>query len=378
MAEQKSQSAVILGGQARAFFALALAVLIGFVAYVGRGVIIPIIVAIFVSFLIYTLKETIQKGPLVGRFLPGWICYLLAFAAIGSIFILLIDIIRDNIETLIAEAPLYEERLRALTRDGLDQIRALGAPEELLGGVEELRQKALELIRPILAQIGTAARALTGNFVTIFLYTVFMLLERGRIFKKIDLLSADEQGRRAVNEAIGDIGALVRDYITVKTVSNLVTAGLSYVIMRVVGVDFAGFWALLIFVFNFIPIIGAISAISAPTLLSLVQPDGGVQTALLTLVLLVGVEQMMSSVVEPRVVGDTLNLSPLVILFSLGVWGTIWGFAGLLLAVPITVSVMIILTQFPDTRWIAILLSDSGQIAPIKHPSLLTSQSEEA
>jgi predicted PurR-regulated permease PerM len=139
--------------------------------------------------------------------------------------------------------------------------------------------------------------------------------------------------------------------------------------MRLVGVDFAGFWALLIFVLNFIPIIGAISAISAPVLLALVQPDGGADKALLALVLLVGVEQTMSSVIEPRLIGRTVNLSPLVILLSLAVWGTLWGFAGLLLAVPITVTVMIILTQFPDTRWAAILLSDSGQIAPIKHPA---------
>ena len=225
------------------------------------------------------------------------------------------------------------------------------------------------MIRPILADIGSTLSALTANVVTVFLYTTFMLLERGRIFLKIDLLSEDTSQRRAVNEIIGDIGTMVREYITVKTVSNLVTATASYAIMRLIGVEFAGFFALLIFLFNFIPIVGAISAISAPVLLALVQPDGGgVQMSLLTLALLVGVEQTMSSGIEPRLIGKSLNLSPLVILVSLGVWGTLWGFAGALLAVPVTVTLMIILTQFPSTRPIAILLSDSGRIAGIKHP----------
>jgi predicted PurR-regulated permease PerM len=211
-------------------------------------------------------------------------------------------------------------------------------------------------------------RSLTGNSVTIFLYTVFMLLERGRIFRKINLLNSDEDTRRAVNETIGDMARLVREYITVKTVVNLIVATISYFIMLFVGVDFAGFWALLIFLFNFIPIVGAISAISLPVILSLVQPEGGgVQTALLALALLVGTEQAMSSGIEPRLIGRSLNLSPLVILLSLAVWGSLWGFAGMLLAVPITVTIMIILTQFESTRPIAILLSDNGEIAPIKH-----------
>jgi len=164
---------------------------------------------------------------------------------------------------------------------------------------------------------------------------------------------------------------MVRQYITVKTVSNLVTAGVSYAIMLIIGVQFAGFWALLIFALNYIPIFGAASAITLPVLLSLVQPDGGgVRMAAITAISLIGAEQIMSNGVEPRIVGRSLNLSPLIILFSLGIWGSIWGFAGLLLSVPITVTVMIVLSQFRSTRAVAIMMSDNGEIAGIKHPAL--------
>jgi predicted PurR-regulated permease PerM len=340
---------------------------------VGRGVLIPVIVAGFLSFLIFTLKQTIKSGPLIGRILPNWLCYLLAFALIVSAFIFLIEIIRNNFEALIAAWPQYEARLRTITQDGVRFIEGLGVlPPDFVGGVDELRSRALGMVQPLLSEVGASVGAITSNSVTIFLYTVFMLLERGRLFRKIDLLSADDGQRAAVNETVGDIATMVRQYITVKTMTNLVTASISYVIMRFLNVDFAGFWALLIFVLNYIPIVGAVSAITLPVLLTLVQPDGGgVQKALITLALLVSAEQVMSSAIEPRLIGKSLNLSPLVILLSLAVWGTIWGFAGALLAVPITVTVMIILTQFESTRPIAIMLSDSGEIEPIKHAPLL-------
>ena len=359
-------------GAARLFYGLGLAAMIALIAYFGRSIFIPLVIAGFLSFLIFTLKETIRQGPLIGRFLPNWLCYVFAFALIVSIFVLFIEIIRSNVDALLGAAPLYEERLRKFTQDGIHYLSEAGAlPKDFVGGVDQLRSAGLSMINPVLSQIGSVVRSLTGSSVTVFMYTVFMLIERGRIFKKINILSEESNLRNAVNETIGDIALLVRQYITVKTVTNLITAAVSYVIMTFVGVDFAGFWALLIFALNFIPIVGAISAISLPVILSLVQPEGGgVQTAGLALVLLVGAEQTMSSAIEPRLIGKSLNLSPLVILLSLAVWGTLWGFAGLLLAVPITVTIMIILTQFHSTRPIAVLLSDSGEIAPLKHAPL--------
>ena len=138
--------------------------------------------------------------------------------------------------------------------------------------------------------------------------------------------------------------------------------------MKIVGVDFAGFWALMIFLFNFIPLFGAALAILMPVSLMIVQPDGGPVKAFVLLGLMLGAEQTMSAFIEPRLVGRTLNLSPLIILLSLAVWGALWGFTGVLLAIPMTITVMIMLTQFRSTRPIAIMLSDNGEIADIKHP----------
>ena len=360
---------------ARTFYTLAVAVLVGFIAYVGRGVLIPFVVAGFLAFLIYTLKENVKRIPVVGNYMPDWVGYLFAFILIGAGMVLFVEIIRANVETLLSAWPSYEKRLEALANDAIEFFRTSSfLPAELLGGVEQIQQSAIGLIRPLLSQAAGSLKSLTSNFltfITVFLYLVFMLIERGRIFTKIGLLGANDRQRRAIHETIGDIGVMVRQYITVKTVSNLITASLSYVIMLVIGVQFAGFWALLIFALNYIPIFGAPSAMILPVLLSLVQPDGGgLRMALITLGCLIAADQVMANGVEPRIVGRTLNLSPLVVLFTLGVWGSLWGFAGLLLSVPITVTVMIVLSQFRSTRAVAIMMSDNGEIAELKHEAL--------
>ncbi len=371
-ASKGSTSVQRLAGQARFFYSLSLAVLIGFVLYIGRSILIPLIAAVFLSFLIFTVKENFRRLPLIGKLIPNWFGYILAFAVIFSIFFLFVEIIKSNVEDLIAAAPEYEDRLRTVADDAIAFVRSLSfLPSDFIGNtLEQLRSQALGMIQPLLSGMAGSARSLITSAVIIFLYTVFILVERGRIFKKISLLSTDDARKEAIDETIGDIGALVRQYITVKTITNLITAGISYMIMLFVGVDFAGFWALLIFALNYIPMFGAASAITLPVLLALVQPDGGLQKMLLTLGLLVGAEQVMSNGIEPRIVGKSLNLSPLVILISLAFWGSLWGFSGFLLSVPMTVSVMLILTQFQSTRPIAIMLSDDGSIAPLKHPEL--------
>ena len=360
-------------GMARTFYGLSITVLIGMIAYVGRGVLIPLVVAGFLGFLIVTLKENVRRAPFIGKYLPHWLGYMVAFALIGAGVVIFVEIVKSNVETLLREWPSYEARLREVISESIAFVRTIDfLPPELIGGVEQIQQAAIDLIRPLLSQAAGSLRGLTSNFltfITVLLYLIFILIERGRLIKKINMLGGDKHGRRVINETISDIGIMVRQYISVKTVSNLVTASISYGIMLLIGIQFAGFWALLIFVLNYIPIFGAASAITLPVLLALVQPEGGgVQLALLALVSLVGAEQVMSNGIEPRIIGRTLNLSPLVILFSLGVWGSLWGFAGLLLSVPITVTVMIILTQFRSTRPIAIMMSDNGKIAAIKHP----------
>lgn len=357
------------------FFSLALAVLIGFVIYVGRGVLIPFVIAAFLCFLIYTLRQQVSNIPVVGRYLPNWFCYLMAFACIIAAFVFFIAIIRDNLGDVLRKWPEYETQFSGFASSAITWFRSLDfIPTELVGGVQEVKDAALGMVTPVLRQALGSLTGLTSNLLTlgtVLFYTAFMLLERGRIFQKISLLSSGEDQRAAVNETIADIAGLVRQYITVKTLTNLITALISYAIMRLFGLDFPEFWALLIFIFNYIPLFGAALAITMPVLLMVVQTGGGPVRALFMLGAMIGAEQMMSAVIEPRLIGKTLNLSPLIIMFSLAVWGSLWGFTGILLSIPMTITVMLILTQFNTTRPIAIMMSENGQIAELKHAKIV-------
>ena len=153
----------------------------------------------------------------------------------------------------------------------------------------------------------------------------------------------------------------VRRYISVKTGVSALTGVLCYVILRWLGVDFAATWALLIFFLNFIPNIGSIIGVALPALVALVQFDTlGPFVILVTS--LTAINLAIGSVLEPMLMGHSLNLSPFAILLSLAFWGTIWGIVGMFLSVPIMVLVMIVCTHVPGWRWVAVLLSKDGQI----------------
>jgi AI-2 transport protein TqsA len=154
-----------------------------------------------------------------------------------------------------------------------------------------------------------------------------------------------------------------------KTFVSAVVAIASWIIIRLIGIDFAEFWAVLIFIFNFIPYVGSFVAVLLPVLLTLVQ-FGAPGPFLVALVGLTGVQMVVGNFVEPRLMGNSLNLSPIVILLSLAAWSALWGVVGAFLCVPITVVMLIVFSEFEATRPLAILLSQDGRIRPEESKTL--------
>ena len=127
------------------------------------------------------------------------------------------------------------------------------------------------------------------------------------------------------------------------------------------GLDFAGVWAFIVFVTSYIPTIGAIIACSLPILYSLAV-SSNLHTPILVATGLIGLQILLSNIIEPKLTGKTLNLSTLAILINLVFWGLLWGVAGMFFSVPLLVATFIITAQFDSTRWIAVLLSADGNI----------------
>jgi predicted PurR-regulated permease PerM len=153
----------------------------------------------------------------------------------------------------------------------------------------------------------------------------------------------------------------MKTYFVIKTATSFSTGLLSYIVLWVFGIDFALFWAFLIFLLNYIPTIGSIIAVFFPVVFSIIQFES-FSIFVLLLVSLSLVQMLIGNFLEPRFLGNKLNVSPLVILLSLLFWGQIWWVVGMLLCVPIVVIINIILAHIPATRSIAILLSEKWNI----------------
>lgn len=334
-------------------FALSLlsAVLIFYVLAVGETILVPLVVAIFIWYLINALTEGLKRVMPVGR---AWRLPL----AIGIIVLVMwypVNLIQVTIPEVVRAAPEYQQNIQAMLRRilayfELEQATVITSVTDSLN------------FGKLASGFARAAADFTGNAVLIILYIVFLLLEQNSFQPKLVAIFQANGSREKAQKVIRNIYQRVQSYIWIKTLMSLLTAGLSYGLMTFVGLDFAGFWAVLIFFLNFIPSIGSVIATVFPALLALVQFADPLAPFLMIVLGISAFQFLIGNVLEPKLMGDTMNLSPIVIMLSLVVWGSLWGVAGMFLCVPMTVMAAIILAEFPRTRPVAILLSSNGKV----------------
>ena len=337
-------------------FSLGLIVIwiIGYFLIVGSHVLIPFVVAIFIWHLLNTITNIIQQIPNFGEKLPHWLSMILAFAIVALVVLVFINILTNNVNNVIATSSRYQENLLKIFNDINQKFHI-----EILTYFNQML-KTLNF-QTILVNVYAVFTTIASSTVLILLYVAFLFVEQHFFLKKIDALFPSVEGRLLMNNIISHIVNNTQTYLGLKTILSITTAISSWIIMKWVGLDFAEFWALLIFFLNFIPNIGAIIAISFPASLAVVQFTAWLPFTEIILGL-GAVQFIVGNLIEPRFLSNSLNLSPLVILFSLAVWGAIWGLLGMFLAVPITVMMMIIFAHFEKTRPIAIILSRDGDV----------------
>ena len=333
-----------------AFISLALAV---FVLSTLSGFFIPLIISLCISFFIVTLAEWLRKQSIGGWHPPKFLSFV---TSIGILFLALwglVIILQQNITTLIEVAPQYQEKLVGITKQAMgvtgvkfEDIR------EYFGNIDFVS---------VVSNIVLTLTDIASYSGMIAVYVLFLLIEYHFIAHKLDLVFRYEQNRMAAWKIIGTILDKIQSYIRIKTFVSILTALASYSVMFVVGVDFAGFWAFLIFLLNFIPTIGSIIATIFPCLLALIQFDT-LTPFVVVAILLTSIQFLVGNYIEPKIMGKAFNLSGLVIVLSLVIWGKIWGIIGMFLCVPILVMATIILAHFPKTKPIAIMLSQDGDI----------------
>ena len=334
--------------------ALILVWICGYLLIAGRGLLIPIVISIFIWHLLNTINSGMQRIPFVGFRFPNWISMILSLIVVTVMVKILINIITNNVNDVIEAAPRYQDNLITIFNNVEKRfhIKAFANFDSII--------KSLS-IQTMVVNIYSVFTTLTSSAVLISLYVVFLFVEQHYFSQKMDAFFPQEEHRKLVKNIVSHITKDTQTYLGIKTLLSFITATASWLIMKWVQLDFAEFWALLIFFLNYIPNIGAIVATAFPAALALIQFESWWPFVEVTSGI-VGIQFIVGNFLEPRLLGKSLNLSPLIILFALGLWGAIWGILGMFLSVPITVMMMIVFAHFDSTRPIAILLSQDGYI----------------
>ena len=308
-------------------------------------IVTPLLLAVFIATLVAA-----PVGWLVAKRVPAPLAISLTLIVLVLLVITLGAIVVESAQQLYAKQPEYVAKLNSMLESWEPTLIQLGLPTTIR--LEEILNAAT--IWSLASQTLTGVGNLISNSFLILLVFVLILIESGALTKKMrNLLSATESDRTWLDSFATNI----HHYIVIKTIHSLGTGLLIALGTWLLGVDFPILWGLLAFILNYIPNIGSIIAALPAVLVALVQL--GMGTALGVIVLFVGVNVLVGSFIEPRFMGERLGLSTLVVFLSLIFWGYMFGTVGMLLSVPITMTIKIAAEANPSTRWLSDLLGNT-------------------
>ena len=336
------------------------AVAIAGALFYTRPVMVPFVLAIFISYLVSPVVDFLR----VRLRLPRALAVAIALLVAAGLFTLLGLLVTTSARNLLDfdNLRLYQERIAdlatrffgVLDRRNIDLgqgqiIQALNDPQFLLD---------LPLLDVLRTTAGTALGLVT-NGVLVFIFLIYLMVGRN-----------PNQFREGF---YAQIDSKIRSYLVIKFVTSATTGLLTWFILALFGLDLALVFGVMAFLLNFIPSIGSMIATLLPLPIALIQYDSGITIALV--ILLPGAVQFtIGNIVEPLVTGEGLDLHPVTILLALVFWGLLWGVVGMLLAAPITAVLRIVLGRLEITRPVAELLAGRlpANIATGTYPAMAT------
>jgi len=351
-AKETSRMATVAGEQSKvvttSLAVLAAVATAGALAYT-RAVMVPFVLAIFISYLVSPLVDVMQDRVRVPRVVSIVFALLVAL----GLLTLLALLITTSTRGLLESADIYRDRIAGFAE------RILSIPDRF--GLDLGQRSLVEGIRqlPLLALVRSTAGTVvdlvtTGGLVLIFV--IYLVI-----------------GRRPPEQRVGiyaEIHSKIQRYIVAKFVISATTGLLVGAILSLFGLDLALVFGVMAFLLNFIPSIGSVVATLLPLPIAIIQFES--TWAIVGIIALPGAVQMViGNGIEPKVMGDNLDLHPVTVLASLIFWGLLWGPVGMFLAVPITAVIRIVLARIETTRPIADLLA--GQL-----PTLSAAEPREA
>jgi len=327
------------------FLGLTLAIIICWLLNILKFVFLPMVIAVFISFLLEPMIQWLIRFKV-----PHGLAVALTMAVALLLVYLAGTIVLKSLVSFKDEFPRYEIRIQQMTT----QAKKLGdleiGPWDSAPLREFLRSFSLS---SLVASTLNRVLSLTWYTFFVFIFVIYMLWGRPKLPGKIVRAFSEDRSRQII-EAFDNINQQVQRYIWAKTLTSIITGGMVIIVCLLFQVDFPITWGFFTFLLNFIPTIGVAIAAILPTLVALVQ--FGPWTALWLFVVLTGVLMTLGNLIEPKILGESVNLSPLVALLALIFWGWLWGAAGMVIAVPLTALIKFTFDQVPSLRWLGVMM----------------------
>ena len=329
---------------------IAIAILLIF----GKSILIPFIFALLLWFIVRKTRLFLDKAHFIKKYLPFWFKNLITSTIMIVILGLISKLLLSNINSLTHSYKQYEVNIDHIVTkiNNLLQINI----------VELLKTHSGDFDFGILLQgIFQSLTDLLSNAFIILIYALFIFLEETNFHLKLKAVFSKGNKYANLTDILEKIEKSIASYIGLKTLVSFITGLASYLAMLFIGIDAPLFWAFLIFILNYIPTIGSLIGTLFPAIFCLLQ-FGEFTPCLMVLGVVGTIQIIVGNLLEPKLMGNSLNISSFVTIFALSFWGAIWGITGMVLSVPITVIMVIVFAHFSSTKSIAIMLSEKGEI----------------
>lgn len=317
----------------------------------AASIIVPFLISVFIAIISLPLQNW-----LIVHKVPRSLSVFLTLVADILILVGFGFLVGGSVQGFTAKWPVYQAKLIYGVEFLTDWLNAHGADISKDSAINFFKSGiALDIAKGAFGSVFS----LLQNFVLVFLTILFVLSEAAGFSTKLE---------RAIGHAMPETARLdkikrdIQQYLGVKTLVSLATGLLVGVLLAILGLDFPVLWGLLAFLLNYVPSLGSIIAAVPPILLAFIQLGSG--RAIGVIVVFVAINLLVGNLVEPSLMGRSLGLSALVVFLSLVFWGWVWGAAGMILSVPLTMIIKIMLENTRDLKWIAVMLGSGKDLDP--------------
>jgi len=319
----------------------------GIILKITKPVLFPFLLALFISYAISPLLDWMLKIKF-----PKPLAIVIILIFTFAILYLLGLLMYSSGKSFASEFPRYSEKVNNLVQEFGAALEHLPFKIDVPWLISQVNLEKITSF--MLGTLGSFITFLT-NLLIVFVFVIFILAGRDKLPKKIALALAEDRALY-LTRIIASINKQVQKYIAVKTMVSLLTGFLAAVILLIFGVDFALLIGFLTFVLNYIPSLGSIIATIIAVLMAFFQ-FGNSLVPIWILILLTIMQTVIGNFLDPKMMGRSLDLSPLLVIFVLIFWGWLWGIPGMVLAVPLLAVLKIIFENVPSLKFLAVLMS---------------------